>query len=285
MGWGRLRATPQRWTPVRNPPGPGSAKPTLSSREATLPRRVPADHLLTPPCGEGITFSLPLAGKGRGGGVLMREPSWRSALVLSCRRLLTRLMQLNVPAAQCVARRIPGRERDCESVHPPTRLAIVCHICFVRSGCAVDISGALDVPGGRAGPRVRGHASPVDLEPGVVVEVLEVSPEGAILDAARDREGRLATAALRDDPPSTGDEILPGAAVRLAGAGDIRVHPREAHVGQGRTPDWIRDHDFECGDIDRVGSAALLVDVDGDRRNAHGLVRRPANCDGLTVDG
>src|SRR5216683_4890142 len=81
MGWGRLRATPQRCTPVRNPPAPGSAKPTLSSREATLPRRVPADHLLTPPCGEGITFSLPLAGKGRGGGVLMREPSWRSALV------------------------------------------------------------------------------------------------------------------------------------------------------------------------------------------------------------
>src|SRR5713226_8530073 len=158
MGWGRLRATPQRWTPVRNPPGPGSAKPTLSSREATLPRRVPADHLPTPPCGEGITFSLPLAGKGRGGGVLMREPSWRSALVLSYRLLLTRLMQLNVPTAQRVARCIPGRERDGESVHPPPRLPVVCHVCFVGSRCAVDISGALDVSGGRGGHGVCGHA-------------------------------------------------------------------------------------------------------------------------------
>src|SRR5207245_11453812 len=89
---------------------------------------------------------------------------------------------------------VPGAQADGEQVVTPSRLPVVGHLDLIGvPGDAVDRAGALDVAGVRIDVEVPGDAGPVDLHRRgrAVVVVLEMAPEGAVLDAARHSEVRV----------------------------------------------------------------------------------------------
>ena len=112
------------------------------------------------------------------------------------------------------------------------RLTVVGHLHLVGvPGDAVDLAGSLDVAGVGVDVEVSGDAGAVDLHRrgAPMVVVLEMTPEGAVLDSARHAEVRVG--AVVYVVPAAGDEI----------ARDLVRGPRSCRSGDEH--ENCRDHE------------------------------------------
>src|SRR5437879_3780876 len=188
-------------------------------------------------------------------------------------------------AAQIATGEVAIGQLDLEYV-VAARLALVAHPHSRRARLTVYRDVVVDDPAIRIirVKRVAGYCRLFHVPAVAMVDVIQVAPERAVLDATCHTEVGFGARGCAGNPATTGHEVAHrrpcGLSSSLAGARNPDGRGAEHHVHAGE-----HINDVQGIDCDHAETGALLIDDHVTAvRQEHELVGRPGHSDGLAVD-